>query len=93
MLLHVGEICSLIPPHVSVLALTATISCSSREEVQSLLGMKSPRVITMSPSKDNIKYSIEKFSTLDEVFTPLGKKLQSLRSSIGRYYHFLPNTK
>ena len=42
---------SLIPPHVHVLALTATLTVSSRNKIIKILGMMEPSVIALSPDK------------------------------------------
>ena len=83
-LLHVGELRSLVTPSVRVLAMTATISRPSREYIQTLLGMHSPKVFTMSPCKDNIKYSLCSCDSLEEAFSPLLKELKELRTALPR---------
>ena len=78
-----GEIRSLVPPHVRILGMTATISRSSRELVQKLLGMYDPQVIALSPCKDNIYYSVQTCESVIEVFTPLAEEIQTQRTNSG----------
>ena len=61
-LLKVGEIRSLVCESVNIMALTATTTCAVRQDVESALGMKHPVVITLSPSKSNIYYTVKEVS-------------------------------
>ena len=55
-MLRISEIRSLLPAEVPILALTATITKAGRVEVSKTLGLCNEAVITMSPSKSNIKF-------------------------------------
>ena len=77
--LRVGEIRSLVPSEVHVMALTATATKGLREEVQRILGMKEPVVVVKSPAKSNIMYIIHTEESLDKAFTPMFKQLQKDR--------------
>ncbi len=69
--LHVGELRSLVSPNVRMMALTESISRSAREFSQRLLGMHSPKVFAISPSKANIKFHVcHGFESIEEAFTP-----------------------
>lgn len=48
---RIGEIRSLLPTEVPILALTTTITKAGRVEVSKTLGLHNEAVITMSPSK------------------------------------------
>jgi len=52
--LTLGEICSLIPPKVRTMALTATASMYTHARVIKMLGMDSPYTTAVSPHKPNI---------------------------------------
>ena len=54
MLLRIGEIQSLIPETVHVMCLTVTATKQVRKEVTSIVGLKNPKVTSVSPSKSNI---------------------------------------
>lgn len=86
--LHLGEIRSLVSPHVRILAMTATISRSSRELVQNLVGMHAPQVIALSPCKENIYYSIQSCESITEVIMPLVETIQTLRTQSNRTITF-----
>ena len=55
-MLCIGEIRSLVPTEVPILALTATITKAGRVEVSKTLGLRNEAVVAMSPSKSNIKF-------------------------------------
>ena len=78
--LRVGELRSLVPPSVRVLAMTATISTPSRKCVQELVGMHSPQIFTLSPCKENIYYCVVKCDSVSEVFTPILEEIRILRT-------------
>ena len=80
MFLCVGEVRSLTSPDVRILAMTATISRTSRESIQKLLGMCTPIVYTMSPCKANIYYSVQTCDSVSDAFIPLADKHMFLRT-------------
>ena len=82
--LRVGEIRSLLPPKVKEMALTATLSSTSREHVQRILGMCNPCVLTLSPCKDNIVYCVTRITSLGDAFIPLVEEIQVKRTSTAR---------
>ena len=53
---RIGEIQSLLPSQVPILALTATITKNDQVEVSKTLGLRKEAVIAMSPSKSKIKF-------------------------------------
>lgn len=65
---RIGELRSIIPSNVNVMALTATASRTLRRNVMKMLGMKNASVVSVSPNKHNIKYIVKRFSTLEECF-------------------------
>lgn len=68
---NIGEIRSLIPSHVGLMALTATASRSSIKEICTVLCMKKPVIISESPNKPNIKYEVlQKGATPEETLGP-----------------------
>ena len=68
---HLGEVRSLLPPGVCVLALTATATKSLRSAVCRTLGMKNPYHVTVSPDKSNIFFFVSEFDSLEKTFKPL----------------------
>ena len=51
-----------------MMALTATATVTLREEVISILGMKNPEIIAISPSKANIMYIVNSTDSLEQAF-------------------------
>ena len=73
-----GEIRSLVRESVNLMALTATATFSVRQHVERILGMKHPVVITFSPAKSNIYYTVRKCDSPTEAFIPMLEKLKVL---------------
>ncbi len=69
--MRIGEVRSLLPPHVNIMAMTATATAKLRTDVSRLIGLRNELVVARSPSKLNITYTVEEFisieKTLDEV--------------------------
>lgn len=61
-LLRLNEVRSLLPVNTKMLALTATATIKLRLDVQRILGMVDPVIISLSPCKANIKFSIIPYS-------------------------------
>ena len=80
----IGEIWSLLPVGVPVLALTATITRVSQIEVSKLLGLQNNLIISKSPSKDNITYKKAPFISIKENFSGMVKQLDVQRSCFPR---------
>lgn len=68
---RVGEVRSLIPNDVTMMALTATATSQLRVKVTEMLGMKDELVVSLSPCKANIMYATKKFTTIAETFSPM----------------------
>ena len=81
MLSRIGEVRSLLPPDVKVLCLTATATKSIRLSVSRTIGLRNPYVITKSPCKPNLIYSVGVFNTVEETLSPLAKKLEQQKRS------------
>eukprot|EP00731_Ephydatia_muelleri_P003668 Em0001g3668a len=56
---NLGEVRSLIPNHVHVMALTATATERTIARVSAILGLVAPKIITVSPDKSNICYWVK----------------------------------
>ena len=83
-MLRMGEIRSLIPPSVNMMALTATATRPLRTTVASILGMLEPTVIAVSPCKANIMYAIEQYESMDVSLGPIVKRLDKERTKTPR---------
>ena len=79
---RLGEIRSLLPPDVKIMALTATKSVQS--SVACTLGMENPVVIALSPCKTNIVYNVGRYTTVEDTFKPLLHRLKKDRVKFPR---------
>ena len=78
----IGEVRSLLPDTVRIMALTATATTATRTAVCKLLGMVHPSIISRIPNKVNIKYVVHTDNTLEEAFTPIVEELRSKRTTM-----------
>ena len=69
------------------MALTATAT-TTRNKIITILGMLSPKVVSVSPEKSNITYWVRQKSSIEEVFTPIADKLKSERANMPRVIIF-----
>ena len=71
----------MIPSCVRVMAITAT---ALRQDVQQIIGMKSPAIIALSPSKPNIMFVVRRHETVMEAFQPMLEQIRKERVSFHR---------
>ena len=83
-----GEIRSLIPRHVNLLALTATATVSTRSKITRILGMNDPAVIATSPDKANLSFCVKERGTIEDTLGPVGQRLRLERSTMQRVMIF-----
>ena len=76
---RIGEIRSLLPGKVPILALTATVTKTNRAEITRLLGLTNELLVSQSPSKSNIVYKKSLFTSIEYNFGPILKKLSEER--------------
>ena len=81
---RLGEIRSLLPPSVRVMALTATATNAVRCSVTRTLGMDKPVVVALSPCKANLVYNVGKYTTVVETFKPLLTRIRNDRDKCPR---------
>ncbi|KAL5491580.1 hypothetical protein EMCRGX_G016893 [Ephydatia muelleri] len=77
---NLGEFRSLIPPHVHVLALTATVTVSSRNKI--IRDDGAFYIIALSPGKANRSYWVKERVSVEETFAPLAAKLRKERTEM-----------
>ena len=78
-MLRIGEIRSLLPSTVPILALTATITKANRIEVSRILGLRNEILVSKSPCKSNIMYFKQKFTSIKENFGDMVRGLSTKR--------------
>ena len=71
-----GEVRSLIPPTVHVIAMAATATTHTTKRIIDILGMNSPVIVAETPDKLNVRYWVEEEGTIKDVLEPLALKLR-----------------
>lgn len=72
---RLGEVRSLIPPHVKIMALTATATSTARAQITSILEMVKPATIYLPPTKPNITYAVKKKTTIEAVVSAIAEDI------------------
>ena len=81
---RIGEIRSILPPKVNVMALTATATKTLRLSASRVIGLRDPFILAIFPSKHNVCYAIGCLSNIEDTFTPLIKRLATERTHMPR---------
>lgn len=76
---RIGEVRSLLPTGTNVMALTATATKTIRYSVSKTISLIAPFVISRSPSKHNLFYSVGCFKEIEETFAPIAMRLKNKR--------------
>jgi len=76
---QIGDLRSIIPDEVNVLALTGTVTSSIYDSVLKRLSLKDPTVVGDSPSRDNIKYFVEPLISAKKLCKLFAEKIRSNR--------------
>lgn len=84
LLSRVGEVRSLLPNGVHVMALTATATKTVRLAVSKTLGLKKPYIKALSPCKKNVMYGVSKFETVEDTFSSVVSRLRTERTAFPR---------
>ena len=66
------------------MALTATATHTLRLELSHVIGMKKPTMIVIPPNKDNVKYCVSQFKSLEDNFGNLVEELRLKRLNFPR---------
>ena len=85
---RLGEVRSIIPESVHVMALTATATNTTRAAIIKTLDMRKPTVISVHPGKENIMYYVVEKSSLSVSFAPICDKLTHQRTEMGKVIIF-----
>ncbi len=73
---QLGEVRSLIPDRVHILALTPTASKNTRKAVIKRLNVKHPVVLPITPDKPNIVYAVVDKTSMDDAVLPIARQLK-----------------
>ena len=66
------------------MALTATATRTVRYSITRTIGMRDPYVLTKSPCKKNMMYSVSKFEAIPTTFKPVVERLKAVRAKMPR---------
>lgn len=74
---NLGEIRSIVPDNVHLMALTATASLSTRRSIIKSLNMQKPAIVYLAPVKDNITFFVanKPKEGIPAAFNPIATKL------------------
>ena len=81
---QLGEIRSLLPSGINIMALTATATKYVRLAVSKTLCLHNPFVLAVPPSKPNVTYIVKKFSSLSDCFSTYAAALKQEKIHMGR---------
>ena len=81
---RIGEVRSILPQGINVMALTATATKAVRHSVSRTIGMRNPFVVAISPCKRNIMYSVGSFVSVEDTFKPVVDRLRRERTKMPR---------
>ena len=79
-LARTGEVRSLVPQSVCLMAVTATATRTDRLAVSRTLGLRNPFVLTRCPSKNNLIYHVGIFRGFSETFQSFAHQLMIERT-------------
>ena len=77
---EVGDVRSLVPSNVRMMALTATATTETFYVVTNRLAMQSPCLVSLPPHRDNIVYRVKPKVSLEEFVTSIHGGLKTLGS-------------
>jgi len=75
----IGDVRSLIPDNVHIIALTATVTTNSFCIITERLSLKDPVVVGVKPNQPNIKYFVEPLPAVEVLCDTLRTGLKNLR--------------
>ena len=81
---RLGEIRSLIPKHVNVMALMAIATVMLQRHVMETLCMINPAIIETSPEKGNLHFSVVTYDSVETSFYPLMEEVKKNRTKLDR---------
>ncbi len=65
---RIGELRSLVPASVNLMALTATATAKDRHSISKILGLRNPFILSKCPVNHNLRFSVGHFVSVSETF-------------------------
>ena len=90
---QIGDIRSLIPKQVKIIALTATASKDTLCSVIKRLSLKDPVIVAVSPYRENISYEIRANINMDEFTSEISEEIKTLQSNFPKTVVFVRSYK
>ena len=84
MLDHNGEVHSILPDGLNIMALTGMATKTLRYSISRTIGMHNPYVIAIAPCKRNIMYTVKMFESVEITFKPVAERLKAERTAMPR---------
>ena len=84
MLDRIGEVHSILPDRLNIMALTAMATKTLRYSISQTIGMHNPYVIAIAPCKRNIMYTVKMFESVEITFKPVAEQLKAKRTAMPR---------
>ncbi len=75
----IGDLRSLLPTHVNVLALTATATEKTMEVVTQRLALRDLAIVALPPNRPNIMYRVQPLQSLEEITSAFSDNLRRQR--------------
>lgn len=73
---EIGDLRSIIPANVNIMALTATATCETFHIVTRKLSMSDSELIALPPNHDNIFYRVHPKNNLEELSASLSEEFR-----------------
>ncbi len=76
---EIGNLRSIIPSEVNIMALTATVTQKTFKTILERLALRHPKIISVSPQQDNIFFKVSPPVNLDELTAFIKEELEEKR--------------
>lgn len=76
---EIGNLRSIIPSEVNIMALTATVTQKTFKTILERLALRNPKIISVSPQRDNIFFKVSPPVNLDELTAFIKEELEEKR--------------
>ena len=90
---QIGDLRSILPERVHILALTATLTTTVFKAVKERLSLNDPAIIGISPDRANVKYHMEPKETIATLCGLLIEKLLAIRTKFPKTLVFFRTVK
>lgn len=78
LLAHLGDIRSLLPSNVNIMALTATATNETYKAVCDRLSLKHPILVGIPPNSPNITYKVQPLVDMNDFCAPIAREMERI---------------